>query len=81
MEMVIPKPVSVSRDGGVLRLRAGAPIYVEPGRDDLARIGEYLAAMMGTQIGADKRGEQNTLRISSTPRPCPQREEEGAGIC
>lgn len=81
MEMVIPKPVSVSRDGGVLRLRAGAPIYVEPGRDDLARIGEYLAAMMGTQIGADKRGEQNTLRISSTPRPCSQREEEGAGIC
>lgn len=81
MEMVIPKPVSVSLDGGVLRLRAGAPIYVEPGRDDLARIGEYLAAMMGTQIGADKRGEQNTLRISSTPQPCSQREEEGAGIC
>ncbi len=51
MEDLIPKPVSVTRDGGVFTLKAGAGIYVESGMEEMVQIGQYLADRLNSPTG------------------------------
>ena len=51
MDNIIPRPVSVSAAGGTFSLSVHTGIYVEPGTDEVMKIGKYLADRLNPSTG------------------------------
>lgn len=61
-EPVIPIPVSMESDGNMFQLRHDLKIYVEEGKPDVARTGEYLASILYPATSFDLEVEETAKR-------------------
>jgi hexosaminidase len=53
LEMIVPRPVSVTATGGTFSLSAETRIVVQPGSQEARAIGEYLAGRLRPATGLD----------------------------